>query len=150
MTAALVPPPPPVPTATRTHRLSTASRLTAVGELRELVAALLRTAGHRQLSESARVCTSELVTNVCRHTPAKLVHVEVTLADNWISVYVYDDRPRELPVPPERVPGIREGGLGLGLVDALADQWGVCLYGGMVPHSKAVWFKMVEGGRGMS
>lgn len=114
MTASLVPTPPPVPTATRTHRLSTASRLTAAGELRALVAALLRTAGHAQLAESARICTSELVANVCRHTPAKLVHVEVTLADDWVSVYVYDDRPRELPVPLGKPPVSGRAGWGWG------------------------------------
>ncbi|WP_329400812.1 ATP-binding protein [Streptomyces melanogenes] len=149
-TAALVPPAPPVPTTTRTYRLSTANRKSAAAEMRALIAALLRIAGHASLVESARICTSELVTNVYRHTSAKLVHVEVTLGDSDVAVYVYDDRPRALPVPPEIVPAIEAHGRGLVLVNDLSDAWGATYYGGLLPHSKAVWFRMVTGGRGTS
>ncbi|MEV5567622.1 ATP-binding protein [Streptomyces sp. NPDC052196] len=148
--AALAPPAPSVSTTTRTYRLSTANRVSAAGEMRALVATLLRTAGHGGLVESARICTSELVTNVYRHTAAKLVHVEVTLGEQEIAVYVYDDQPRALPVPPETVPTIREYGRGLILVNDLSDAWGATYYGGLRPHSKAVWFRMVDGGRGAS
>ncbi|MGW2485171.1 ATP-binding protein [Streptomyces sp. NPDC001571] len=148
--AALAPPAPSVSTTTRTHRLSTANRQTAAAELRALVAALLRVAGHAPLVESATICTSELVTNVYRHTGAQLVHVEVTLADRDVTVYVYDDHPRALPIPPETVPAIREYGRGLILVNDLSDAWGATYYGGLRPTSKAVWFRMVTGGRGAS
>ncbi|MFI6055489.1 ATP-binding protein [Streptomyces violascens] len=149
-TAALAPPAPSVATTTRTHRLSTASRKTAAGDMRALVASLLRVAGHGLLVESAKICTSELVTNVYQHTRARLVHVEVTLADDAVTVYVYDDQPRALPVPPEMVPAIREHGRGLVLVNDLSDAWGATYYGGLRPDSKAVWFRMVKGGRGTS
>lgn len=148
--AALAPPAPSVSTTTRTHRISTANRKTAAAEIRELVAALLRLAGYEQLVEAAKICTSELVTNVYRHTDAMLVHVEVTLGDHGVSVYVYDDQPRALPVPSEVVPAIREDGRGLILVNDLSDAWGATYYGGLRPTSKAVWFRMVTGGRGAS
>ncbi|MER7145966.1 ATP-binding protein [Streptomyces xanthochromogenes] len=148
--AALAPPAPSVSTTTRTHRISTANRETAALELRSVVAALLGIAGHGPLVEAAKICTSELVTNVFRHTGAKLVHVEVTLGDREVSVYVYDDQPRALAVPTEIMPAIREDGRGLILVNDLADAWGATYFGGLRPHSKAVWFRMVKGGRGAS
>ncbi|GGY65765.1 hypothetical protein GCM10010326_70460 [Streptomyces xanthochromogenes] len=111
---------------------------------------MLGIAGHGPLVEAAKICTSELVTNVFRHTGAKLVHVEVTLGDREVSVYVYDDQPRALAVPTEIMPAIREDGRGLILVNDLADAWGATYFGGLRPHSKAVWFRMVKGGRGAS
>ncbi|MFE9410136.1 hypothetical protein ACFYN0_15260 [Streptomyces sp. NPDC006704] len=106
---ASTPPAPPESVPTRTHRLTTANRATAAAELRAVVAALVRVAGHAPLVDSARLCTSELVTNVHRHTGAGLVHVE-----------------------------------------ELTDAWGATYYGGPRPTSKAVWFRMVRGGRGAS
>ncbi|MFI6688567.1 ATP-binding protein [Streptomyces sp. NPDC050485] len=152
-TAALGPPEPSASTAStaiRTHRLSTANRKTAAVEMRASVAALLQVGRYTQLVESAKICTSELVTNVYRHTQAHLVHVEVILGDHEVSVCVHDDQPHALPVPPEAVPEIRERGRGLVLVDDLSDAWGAPCYGGPRPHSNAVWFRMVKGGRGTS
>ncbi|MEU9098094.1 ATP-binding protein [Streptomyces sp. NPDC048361] len=149
---ALTPPAPPDSTPTRTHRLTTPNRPTAAAELRAIVAALLRVAGHAPLAESARLCTSELVTNVHRHTGARLVHVEVVLGEGEVTVRVYDDQARPLPPPVPSGTGsaLRECGRGLLLVDELADAWGTTHYGAPRPTSKAVWFRMVRGGRGAS
>ncbi|WP_371652511.1 MULTISPECIES: ATP-binding protein [unclassified Streptomyces] len=129
--------------------MSAANRASTASEMRALVAALLTFTGHKGLVESARSCTSELVANVYRHTNAALVHVEVTLAPTYVTVYVYDDRPRVQPVPPEYLT-LQEQGMGLKLVTLMSDAWGVTVYGGAEPHSKAVWFKMNEGGKGAS
>ncbi|WP_188274658.1 ATP-binding protein [Streptomyces sp. CBMA152] len=131
-----------------TFRLTTANREEAAGGMRDLVAALCRSSGHKQLAEAARLCTSEVVTNVYRHTRAKLVYVDVTVGKREVSVYVHDDLPRGLPMPREISDG--EGGYGLFIVDSLADRWGTAQYGGLLPTSKSVWFSMVEGGRGAS
>nr|WP_075662766.1 ATP-binding protein [Streptomyces acidiscabies] len=114
--------------------------------LRDLVVALCRSTDHGALAEAAQLCTSEIVTNVYRHTTARLVHVDVIVAEGYVSVWVYDDLPKYLPAPPEETD--REGGLGLYVVDQLADHWGASLYGGLIPTSKAVWFRLDEGGRG--
>ncbi|EGX60878.1 regulatory protein [Streptomyces zinciresistens K42] len=129
------------------YRISAPNTVTAASVLRDLVVALIRSTGHQALAEAAQLCTSEIVTNVYRHTAARLVHVDVIVAERYVSVWVHDDLPKELPAPPERTDH-REGGLGTHIVDQLADRWGVSLYGELVPTSKAVWFRLDEGGRG--
>ncbi|MER0447590.1 ATP-binding protein [Streptomyces sp. Edi4] len=141
---------PPESAPTRTHRLTTANRATAAAELRAIVAALLRVAGHGPLVESATLCTSELVTNVHRHTRARLVHVEVVLGEVEVTVRVYDDQPRPPLAPTGADSEYRESGRGLTLVNELADAWGTTRFGAPRPTSKAVWFRMVKGGRGVS
>ncbi|MFD9654890.1 ATP-binding protein [Streptomyces mirabilis] len=148
MPTALVRPAPLESVSTTSYRLSTANADTAAAALRDLVAALLRTTGHEALAESARLCTSEVVTNVYRHTRSRLIYVEVTIDAQRVTVYVHDDQPRDLPIPPEMTDG--EGGRGLRLVDQCADEWGTSLYGGLIAKTKAVWFRFVEGGRGNS
>ncbi|WP_435810348.1 ATP-binding protein [Streptomyces mirabilis] len=85
--------------STTSYRLSTANADTAAAALRDLVAALLRTTGHEALAESARLCTSEVVMNVYRHTCSRLIYVEVTIDAHRVTVYVHDDQPRDLPIP---------------------------------------------------
>ncbi|MFC8349766.1 ATP-binding protein [Streptomyces sp. NPDC057280] len=116
--------------------------------LRDLIVALCRTTDHGSLAAAAQLCTSEIVTNVYRHTAARLIHVDVIIARRYVDVWVHDDLPKELPAPPHDTD--REGGLGLFVVDQLADQWGASLYGGLIPTSKAVWFRLHEGGRGVA
>ncbi|MFD9789610.1 ATP-binding protein [Streptomyces sp. NPDC059070] len=129
-----------------TYRLTTANREEAASGMRDLVAALCRSFGHRQLAEAARLCASEVVTNVFRHTRSRLVYVEVTIGERAVNVYVHDDLPRAMPMP--REVSDAESGYGLFILDSLADQWGVTHHGGLIPTSKSVWFCMVEGGRG--
>ncbi|MEU3370930.1 ATP-binding protein [Streptomyces sp. NPDC006660] len=150
MTIATTAPPGHPIASTRTHRLTTANRATAAAELRAVVAALVRVAGHAPLVDSARLCTSELVTNVHRHTGAGLVHVEVVLGEDEVTVRVHDDQPRPLPGPPGAGSAFRECGRGLAHVEELTDAWGATYYGGPRPTSEAVWFRMVRGGRGAS
>ncbi|WP_369377681.1 ATP-binding protein [Streptomyces sp. cg36] len=129
-----------------TYRLTTGSRTEAVGGMRDLVAALCQSFGHKELAEAARICTSEVVTNAFRHTKSPLVHVEVTIAERGVKVYVHDNLPRDLPMP--REVSDAEGGYGLFIVNSLADAWGVDHYGGLIPTSKAVWFSLLDGGGG--
>ncbi|MEV5527811.1 ATP-binding protein [Streptomyces prunicolor] len=147
MGTALAPPAPPAPPSALSYRLSAANTPTAPAVLRDLVVALCRSTGHGALAGNAQLCASEIVTNVYRHTAARLVHVDVIVAEGYVSVWVHDDLPKELPGPPEGLE--REGGLGLCIVDQLADHWGAALYGGLIPTSKAVWFRLDEGGRGV-
>ncbi|WP_167828891.1 ATP-binding protein [Streptomyces sp. MZ04] len=128
--------------------MTTANVPTAAAVLRNLVVTLLCTTGHETLAQTARLLTSEIVTNVYRHTATRVVHVEVTVDERQTWVYVHDDKPRYRPMPPEVADG--EGGLGLFIVDECADAWGITHYGAQVPTSKAVWFRLVEGGRGSS
>ncbi|HEY1179592.1 MAG TPA: ATP-binding protein [Phytomonospora sp.] len=130
-----------------TFRLTAANCEATAGAMRDMVATLCRSLGHKQLAESARLCTSEVVTNVYRHSRVtRLVHVEVTLGKRDVHVYVHDDLPRDLPMPREVSDG--ESGYGLFILDSLADRWGATQFGGLIPTSKSVWFCLVDGGRG--
>ena len=142
MATALAPPAPPAPLSTATYRLSAANAETAAAVLRDLVVALLHTTGHAALTDDARLCTSELVTNVYRHTDTRLVHLDVQVHERHVTVWVHDDQPRDLPAP--RLYSDELGGLGLSIVNRTARSWGTAPYGGLVPVSKAVWFRLEE------
>jgi hypothetical protein len=87
------------------------------------------------------------VTNVYRHTLVSLIHVDVAVAAASVTVWVHDDLPKSLPLHPVESDG--ESGNGLYLVQAFADHWGSAVYGGLNPVSKAVFFRLDEGGRGV-
>ncbi|MEU4998237.1 ATP-binding protein [Streptomyces sp. NPDC021622] len=129
--------------------MTAANEPTAAVVLRNLVVALFCTTGHETLAQTARLLTSEVVTNVYRHTATRVVHVEVTVDERQTWVYVFDDKPRYRPMPPEVAEvADGEGGLGLFVVEQCADAWGITHFGGQVPTSKAVWFRLVQGGKG--
>nr|WP_198550211.1 ATP-binding protein [Streptomyces silvensis] len=108
----------------------------------------MHSTGHENLADTARLLTSEIVTNVYMHTRVRSIHVEVTVDAHQVHVYVRDNEPRYRAMPPEVRDG--EGGLGLYLVEKYADAWGIVHFGGLNPTGKAVWFRLVEGGMGAS
>lgn len=77
---------------------------------------------------------SELVTNSLRHAHGDIVcHGSVSTSGTHIRIAVADAselRPELLPIDPERV-----GGIGLLLLERIAEQWGVATY----PGGKIVW-----------
>ncbi|MEV0115529.1 ATP-binding protein [Streptomyces sp. NPDC050844] len=116
--------------------------------LRELVLALLRTADLHSLCDDARLCTSEVVTNVHRHTRSRLVIADVSLGRERVTVNVYDDAPRTLPMPRDTQHD-EPNGHGLTLVGYCSDGWGATQFGGLLPTSKAVWFQFDLRRRGL-
>ncbi|MQY14809.1 hypothetical protein SRB5_49850 [Streptomyces sp. RB5] len=142
MATALQLPAPPEPPPVSNYRLSAENSETAAAVLRDLIGALLRTTGHEALVDDARLCTSELVTNVHRHTATRVIHVDVEVHERHVTVWVHDDRPSPLPIP-QGFAGTA-GGLGLFIVDRIADAWGTSRAGGLTPRAKAVWFRLVE------
>ncbi|MBX3286365.1 MAG: ATP-binding protein [Acidimicrobiales bacterium] len=85
--------------------------------------------------------TSELVTNVLRHTASE---PEVTLrTDDHVLVVEVHDRDQRLPMLGDASDG--ETGRGLLIVDAGAHEWGVEPRG---PNGKAVWFSVLLEPRG--
>jgi anti-sigma regulatory factor (Ser/Thr protein kinase) len=129
-----------------TYRLTAANGPTAAVVLRNLVVTLFCTTGHEALAQIARLLTSEIVTNVYRHTSTRIVHVEMTVDERQTWVCVHDDKPRYSLTPQSVVDG--EGGRGLSIVDACADAWGITYFGEPEPTSKAVWFRLVAGDGG--
>ncbi|MEL3944513.1 ATP-binding protein [Streptomyces sp. LNU-CPARS28] len=130
------------------YRLAAPNEMTSAGVLRDLVCALLCTAGLASLIDDARLCTSEVVTNVHRHTQSDQVIAEVSLGHERVTINVYDDAPRALPMPRE-TQLMETNGNGLTLVDRFSDGWGVTQFGGLLPTSKAVWFQFDLRRRGL-
>lgn len=143
------PTPPPTPRLPAlSYQLVAPNRAECAATLREMVCAVLRTAGLPPLIDDARVCTSEVVTNVYRHTRAPWIKVDVSLGHSRVTVNVHDDDPKSPPMP--RGARLEEpGGRGLMLVDLLSDGWGTTRYGGLRPQSKAVWFSFDLRRRGL-
>ncbi len=90
------------------------------------------------LIESATLLTSELVGNAVRHarTEGSALELRLHLAGNLLRIEVLDTDPRTPTLRDGNV--LEEGGFGLVLVDALADNWGVR----RTNRGKAVWFEL--------
>lgn len=108
----------------------------AVGQARAAVGQALEEWGFRDPGGVAVLLTSEIVTNAMRHT-SRDVELAVRLVEGDLEVAVSDDHPDD-PVVLDGGPE-GEGGRGMRLVSALADDWGV-----IRPHEgrKAVWFRI--------
>ncbi|KOX16619.1 hypothetical protein ADL06_33335 [Streptomyces sp. NRRL F-6491] len=88
--------------------------------VRDWLAMLLRSFGHREIAEQARLCASEAVTNACLHTRVERITVEATLGRTSVTVSVDDDRPGWLPSPRPPAAWRAERGRGLALIRAHA------------------------------
>jgi len=93
-----------------------------------------------EVADEIELLTSEVVTNAIRHAradPLAEVIVRVEASNDHVRVEVLNPGPSfDPPVP--SLPGVSGTGLGLFLVDALADTWGVGREG---PRTK-VWFEI--------
>ena len=84
------------------------------------------------LVETARLLTSELVTNALQHGTGT-IQLRVRCSPDQVLVEVFDEgkaEPHLLALEPERT------GKGLHIVEELAHQWGVTHYS----NAKSVWF----------
>lgn len=119
------------------HRLRGAD-LPGVAEARRLLRDQLRHWGAGELSDTAELLTSELVTNALVHTGREAL-LTATLTEGpgcRLRVEVHDLAARR---PRVRKPSEHSGsGRGLMLVEALADAWGVRPEG----TGKTVWFEL--------
>ncbi|MFE7131057.1 ATP-binding protein [Streptomyces sp. NPDC057638] len=140
--------PPASPPPSRRYRFAAPNQPPSAAILRDTVGAILRVLDLGVLLDDARLCTSETVTNVHRHTGADTVVVDVLLGPGRVTVRVHDDDPRALPELRPPGPG-GVGGRGLHLVDDLSDRWGATRCGGVVPTGKIVWFAFDLASRGV-
>jgi anti-sigma regulatory factor (Ser/Thr protein kinase) len=118
-----------------------ASQAGSVGEAREFTRAALQTWRIGTLADAATIVVSELVTNAILHgscndadEPA-LVLLALRRTGDMVTIITTDGntRPPELAVPADPS---AENGRGLGVVNALADQWGWTI---LSVTAKAVW-----------
>lgn len=117
-----------LPPRTTAPALARATVASAIGPVRPEVA------------EQVELLTSEVVTNAIRHArtdPLAEVILRVDATNNHVRIEVLNPGPSFDPAFPSR-PDLSGTGLGLFLVDALADAWGVDREG---PRTM-VWFEI--------
>ncbi|GHF56708.1 hypothetical protein GCM10010218_42570 [Streptomyces mashuensis] len=111
---------------------------------RQFVAETLVAAGRDALVPDARVCVSDVVTNVVQHARVDTLAVEVTVRPGRAVVAVRDGDPYRRPYRRHAAPG-DERGRGLQLVGALSYACGVSLvWDGLHVVGKRVWFELRE------
>jgi len=124
------------PCTTPHYALALKATAAAVPAGRELVRAMLEECGLERLIDDAMLITAELVGNAIRHGEDVVLLLYVD-RERKLNVQVWDPGPGEPKVgAPEE---LDEGGRGLMLVEALADEWGSApdVLGG-----KVVWAKV--------
>jgi anti-sigma regulatory factor (Ser/Thr protein kinase) len=145
----------PSAAAAATAALERGLRVRAAYEAGEHVPTAARTlvaracAGWRQreICDDAQVIISELVTNAVVHAGGR-IRVAVERSRKYMHLYVTDGGDNLPQLPSSRVgftPSTgRPGGLGLGLVESLADAWGTVV----THHGKTVWARLRFTGAG--
>lgn len=113
----------------------------SAGRARRFLRARLDAVGRDDLADSATLLVSEIVTNVVLHAATWLeVHVRATAGGVRVDVL---DRSGVVPIHREYA-GFTSTGHGLGLVEHLADDFGVDL----LDTGKSVWFSLDRGAAG--
>ncbi|MDJ0344352.1 ATP-binding protein [Streptomyces sp. H10-C2] len=110
---------------------------------RDFVASVLRSLGLHRIIDAAEVCASELVTNAYQHAKGVGSLLWLAVEGSYIRITVYDGTPDPPVVVPEGCE--EEGGRGLLLVAALADDWGTVKgapLGPVAGEGKGVWFAL--------
>lgn len=112
-----------------------------VAALRRVMRLHLGIWGLHDVTDSAQLCVSELVSNVITHvghgTPATLA---VSMSGTHLRIEVHDPDSRALPTLVE-ADCDSEAGRGMVLVNAVADRWGVQL----CPDRKVTWCELATG-----
>jgi anti-sigma regulatory factor (Ser/Thr protein kinase) len=115
----------------------------SVTAARRWMRGLMREVGHEELSETAELATSELVTNAVLHARTEIsIVVNIEGADVWVEIRDGSRAGLSAPVPryveadadPVTVPSV---GNGLLILGAVTRRWGVREEPGV---GKAVWF----------
>ncbi|MFC5722745.1 ATP-binding protein [Streptomyces gamaensis] len=116
-------PRPPGREPAASYRLSVPARPATVGLARAFVATVLEDE-HAALVDDARLCVSEVVTNVVTHTQVPSLEVEIAIRAPRVVVSVRDESPLGLPEA-RCARAAEEHGRGLYLVHVLAARAGV-------------------------
>ncbi|EST37724.1 hypothetical protein N566_11540 [Streptomycetaceae bacterium MP113-05] len=108
----------------------------AVGAVRHRVGEYFRACGLGADGDVARLCVSELVTNVVLHVGVGTnVTLRVSRVGPRMRIEVTDPAVRTLPLSMTTAEENAESGRGLAILGAMAERWGVTLAG----REKTVW-----------
>jgi anti-sigma regulatory factor (Ser/Thr protein kinase) len=107
-------------------------------ESRMLVRDFLADRGAADLSFAGELLVTELVSNVVRHAHSP---IEVDLSWNDNDMFRVEVRDGSSILPAVAELGDEDGGYGLRIVEALAQDWGVR----QLVHGKAVWCTLTRG-----
>jgi PAS domain S-box-containing protein len=115
---------------------------TAAADARSKVAEVLTMWQMEEVIDTATLLVSELVTNAVRHARSD-VKVTVALEGDRLRTGIWDENVEPIPSPAVPTPGqtiedLAEGGRGLLLVQAMADNWG----SETTADGKCVWFEL--------
>jgi anti-sigma regulatory factor (Ser/Thr protein kinase) len=110
---------------------------TAPAQARRAVRRALNDQLSEDVTDTAELLVSELVTNAITHGTGT-VTVSIDCAGDSLSVTVSDDDPGEPLLQPERLMAL--GGRGLRMIESLASSWGVKPRVGS--PGKDVWFRL--------
>lgn len=113
------------------------ARSLSAREARRWVSGCLAALGLDRLADAVELLTAEVVTNALLHAGTPL-RVRVRPEGSGVHVEVHDGS----PVPPHRqhFSATATTGRGIGLLDDLADEWGVR----QEPDGKTVWFQVLR------
>ncbi|MER6080200.1 ATP-binding protein [Streptomyces sp. NPDC001833] len=125
-------------TPRRPWDLSFSAEPAEVAVLRRLLRTHLGLWGLAELTESAQLCLSELVSNVITHVgPGTPTTLAVSISGTRLRIEVHDPDTRALPRLIESA-GDAEVGRGMALVSAMSERWGVQL----LPDRKITWVEL--------
>jgi serine phosphatase RsbU (regulator of sigma subunit)/anti-sigma regulatory factor (Ser/Thr protein kinase) len=110
---------------------------TSPGAARQILRRALRQAGLEAVLDEALLLVTELVTNAVVHAGTAL-ELRIDTGEAGLRVDVLDASPGASPVVKGSPEAAREGGRGLFLLDALADEWGTT----HTRTGKSVWFRL--------
>lgn len=131
---------------TEFYELTAPASATTPRLARQFVTGTLEATGHPTLIDDARVCVSDVVTNVVQHARVPSLSVEVAVRPGRAVIAVCDGDVARRPYHRQaRVDD--EGGRGLALVRGLSHASGVSLdWDGLDLVGKRVWFELRDGG----
>ena len=107
------------------------------GAARRVISDALTAAGLEVMLDDALLLVTELVTNAVVHAGTD-VELSVEIGAGTARIEVLDQGAGALPVLSGAPDGTREGGRGIFLLDALAEEWGTRHFAG----GKSIWFRL--------
>ena len=109
---------------------------------RYLLRRSLKAAGLDHLVDDALLLATELVTNAVVHAGTS-IELRIDTSEGGLRLEVLDASPGSSPVVRDKPESAREGGRGMFLLDALAEEWGTT----HTRTGKSVWFRLGPGSR---